>query len=150
MAIKKIPVPFCDVCGLPFLPRPKLSDGTPNPVFADPRKAKNCGKCKSVMWNSGGVDKRRKKPVESPVEVELVVVPIADWGGKDEDDPGNAQDFAVIEQTIDTFTYPGTMTVTPEIQAKMDEVGFPKSFGQVSRCNHGLYSCPQCHPEIAA
>ena len=62
MAVKKIPVPFCDWCGLPFLPKFLLKDGTRNPIFDHPEKSKRCGKCKRTGWNAGGVDRRRKKP----------------------------------------------------------------------------------------
>ena len=69
MAVKRIPVPFCDWCGLPFLPKFKLKDGTPNPIFDHPEKSKRCGKCKRTGWNAGGVDRRRKNPVEKIPQV---------------------------------------------------------------------------------
>lgn len=67
VAINKIPVPFCDVCGDPFLPKFKLPDGTHNPIFDKPEQSKRCGKCKTTRWNAGGVD-RRRKVVEDQVE----------------------------------------------------------------------------------
>ena len=71
MAVKKISVPFCDWCGLPFLPKFKLKDGTPNPIFDHPEKSKRCGKCKRTGWNAGGIDRRRKNPAVSTVEAKL-------------------------------------------------------------------------------
>jgi hypothetical protein len=74
MAVKKIPVPFCDWCGLPFLPKFRLKDGTQNPIFYHPEKSKRCGKCKRTGWNAGGVDRRRKSvpKVESAASAPLV------------------------------------------------------------------------------
>ena len=74
MAVKKIPVPFCDVCGEPWLPKHRLDDGTLNPIFEHPDRAKRCGKCKSTCWNAAGIDRRRKPNVESPAEVSQVTV----------------------------------------------------------------------------
>lgn len=62
MAVRKIPIPFCDWCKQPFLPKFVLKDGTPNPIFDHPERSKRCGKCKRTGWNAGGVDRRRKKP----------------------------------------------------------------------------------------
>ena len=59
MAIKKIPVPFCDQCGEPWLPKFRMN-GDSNPIFDHPEQSKRCGKCKSTRWNSGDVDRRRK------------------------------------------------------------------------------------------
>ena len=69
MAVNKIPVPFCDWCGMPFLPKFKLKDGTRNPIFDHPEKSKRCGKCKRTGWNAGGIDRRRKKPVPEAPQV---------------------------------------------------------------------------------
>lgn len=66
MAVKKIPVPFCDWCGNPFLPKFRLKDGTPNPIFDHPERSKRCGKCKRTGWNAGGVDRRRKSVEKIP------------------------------------------------------------------------------------
>lgn len=60
MAVKNIPVPFCDVCGEPWLPKFKQPDGTHNPIFNHPEQSKRCGKCKTTRWNAAGVDRRRK------------------------------------------------------------------------------------------
>ena len=67
MAVKSIPVPFCDECGEPWLPKFKLPDGTHNPIFDHPEDSKRCGKCKTTRWNAAGLD-RRRKPIEIPVE----------------------------------------------------------------------------------
>lgn len=71
MAIKKIPVPFCDCCGEPWLPKHRLAGGALNPLFEHPERSKRCGKCKKATWNAGGVDGRRKKLVIAPAGAEL-------------------------------------------------------------------------------
>jgi hypothetical protein len=134
MAIKKIKVPFCDVCHKPWLPKFLLDDGTPNPAFLDPTLCPRCGKCKSTRWNAAGVDRRRKAVVESPAEVPQVTM----------------QD---VEQTIDAMPMP----VIPEEVFQYAEnmmKGAQILCGSIAevkgRCRHGLYSCPECHPQEAA
>lgn len=70
--VNKIPVPFCDWCKQPFLPKFNLPDGTHNPIFDHPEKSKRCGKCKRTGWNAGGVDRRRKQPVAVVEEIPQV------------------------------------------------------------------------------
>ena len=67
--MKNIPVPFCDECGEPWLPKFRLADGTRNPIFDHPEDSKRCGKCKTTRWNAAGVDRRRKQAQESVPEV---------------------------------------------------------------------------------
>ena len=131
MAIRKIPVPFCDVCGEPWLPKHRAADGTVNPLFEKPEKSKRCGKCKSTRWNAAGVDRRRKAVVESPAEVPQVTV---------ED----------VEQTIAAVPMP----VIPEEvfqYAKQLKSEFQAISGGTNvRCKHGLYACPECHHQEVA
>jgi hypothetical protein len=84
MAIKEIKVPFCDVCGEPWLPKFHQANGMPNPIFEHPEQSKRCGKCKSTRWNANGVDRRRKTQPQDTTETETPEVTIAD-----------------VEQTID-------------------------------------------------
>lgn len=134
MAIRKIPVPFCDVCGEPWLPKHRAADGTVNPLFEKPEKSKRCGKCKSTRWNAAGVDRRRKAVVESPAEVPQVTV----------------QD---VEQTIDNAAALGLAVMErnsdPTVAAAAEEVA-KAIFYPNARCRHGLYSCPECHHQEAA
>lgn len=51
MAIVKIEVPQCDVCGEIWLPDKRLPDGSLNPARKHPEKCKRCGKCKTPRWN---------------------------------------------------------------------------------------------------
>jgi hypothetical protein len=121
VAIKKIPVPFCDVCGEPWLPKVKLPDGTHNPIFDHPENSKRCGKCKTTRWNANGVD-RRRKPVEQVIPTELIL---------DADELSKIPEVNLVDvlQTIDQ--------------------GAPKGYS-TGRCKHMLYNCPQCHPKEAA
>ena len=121
MAIRKIPVPFCDVCGEPWLPKHRAADGTVNPLFEKPEKSKRCGKCKSTRWNAAGVDRRRKAVVESPSEVPQVTA-------------------GDVLQTLDA-------PMSSEKMEQYDKI-FPPPPG-ISRCKHGLYSCPECHDQEA-
>ena len=138
MAIKKIPVPFCDCCGKPWLPEFRLPDGTPNPAFDDPSLLKRCGKCKKTGWNSAGIDRRRKTitfladpddgPVVGTVEAEIEIeIPIP-----------NPRSQCLIENLP-----------VPQVTRSDVEQTIDRSLKATSRCAHGLYSCPQCHPERA-
>jgi len=126
MAVKKIPVPFCDVCGEPWLPKHRAADGTVNPLFEKPENSKRCGKCKSTRWNAAGVDRRRKKPVQ--------------------DSP---------EEIISAFDGPVAQELVPSMQERLDssvtileqylerEEALKRSVN--ARCKHMLYDCPECH-----
>jgi len=74
VAVKKIPVPFCDWCGLPFLPKFLLKGGTRNPIFDHPEKSRRCGKCKRTGWNAGRIDRRRKAANLQPLALSEEVV----------------------------------------------------------------------------
>lgn len=126
MAVKRIPVPFCDCCGEPWLPK-HLKDGTINPAFLDPKLLNRCGKCKRTGWNTKGLDRRRK-----PVEAE----PIPEVTQQDV-----AQTIDMPEVPAEAFAYVERLTQDAQLIA-----GGARS----SRCRHGLYSCPQCQPEKAA
>ena len=134
MAIRKIPVPFCDVCGEPWLPKHRAADGTVNPLFEKPEKSKRCGKCKSTRWNAAGVDRRRKAVVESPAEVPQVTVQDVEQTM----DNAAALELAVMERNSD-----------PMVAAAAEEVAKAICYPNV-RCKHGLYSCPECHHQEAA
>ena len=125
MAVKRIPVPFCDVCGKPWLPKHRLADGTVNPVFEKPEKSKRCGKCKSTRWNAAGVDRRRKAVIESPAEIEQQIVEVQ---------------MPKIPEEV--FQYAESMMKGAQILSGAQVLGN-------ARCRHGLYSCPECHPQEA-
>ena len=127
MAVKRIPVPFCDECGEPWLPKFKLSDGTHNPIFDKPERSKRCGKCKTTRWNAAGVDRRRKV-------VEEIVPRVT------------AED---VLQTLDMPEVPQEAFRYAEEQVARAKAvsGGTASTG---RCCHMLYNCPQCHSKEAA
>ena len=124
MAIKKIKIPFCDVCLKPWMPDFLLADGTPNPIFYHPEDSKRCGKCKSTRWNAAGVDRRRKVVVESPAEIPQVTI----------DDVRATMDLPEIPKEAFAFLEEATE------KAKAISGGVAAS----ARCRHGLYSCPEC------
>ena len=126
MAVKRIPVPFCDVCGKPWLPKHRLADGTVNPVFENPEKSKRCGKCKSTRWNAAGVDRRRKVVAESLVE-EIHPVTMDD-----------------VRATVCGLAE----NPSPALIEALGRTA--QAASAVARCKHGLYSCPECHPQEAA
>ena len=154
MAIRKIPVPFCDVCGEPSLPRHRLADGTINPIFEHPERTKRCGKCKSTRWNAAGVDRRRKAVVDSPAEafiasdvdttveeIEAACAEVPQVTVQDVEqtmDNAAALELAVMERNSD-----------PMVAAAAEEVAKAIFYPNV-RCKHGLYSCPECHHQEAA
>jgi hypothetical protein len=123
MAIRKIPVPFCDVCGEPWLPKHRAADGTVNPLFEKPEKSKRCGKCKSTRWNAAGVDRRRKAVVDSPAEVPQVTI-----------DDVRATVCGLSENP------------SPALLEALNKT----ARAAASRCKHGLYSCPECHHQGGA
>jgi hypothetical protein len=139
VAIKKIPVPFCDCCGEPWLPVHHLPDGTLNPAFDKPQLLKRCGKCKKTGWNAGGVDRRRKAitvladpedgPVVGTVEAEIDI------------------DIEIKDPRSQAIVYglPVPLVSAADVEQTID-----RPLGAIGRCRHGLYSCPQCHPEKAA
>jgi hypothetical protein len=129
MSIKKVKIPFCDQCGKPWLPDFLLADGTPNPLFEHPENCKRCGKCKSTRWNAAGVDRRRKVVVESPAEIPQVTI----------DDVRATIDLPEIPK--EAFAFLEEVTA----QAQVICGGVAAS----ARCRHGLYSCPECHPQEA-
>jgi hypothetical protein len=45
MAIRTMEIPFCDVCGLPWLPAKGQARDNPR------KHAKRCGKCKNPNWD---------------------------------------------------------------------------------------------------
>jgi hypothetical protein len=151
MAIKKIQVPFCDVCGEPWLPKHRSTDGTVNPLFEKPEKSKRCGKCKSTRWNAAGVDRRRKAVVESPVEAFIA----ADADTTQEEIETACAEIPQVtvqdvEQTIDAMPMP---VIPREVfqYAKQLKSEFQAISGRTNvRCKHGLYSCPECHHQEAA
>lgn len=51
MALIKVTLPLCDICGEPWLPDKRLPDGSKNPAYEFPELSKRCGKCKSMRWN---------------------------------------------------------------------------------------------------
>ena len=125
MAIKKIPVPFCDSCDEPWLPKFRAADGTPNPIFENPELSKRCGKCKSTRWNAAGVDRRKKVVVESPTEIPQVTI-----------DDVRATVCGLSENP------------SPEL---LEALAITAQAAVVhARCRHGLYSCPQCHSKETA
>jgi hypothetical protein len=132
--IKKIQVPFCDVCGEPWLPKHRLADGTINLVFEKPDRSKRCGKCKSTRWNAAGVDRRRKVVVEATEEVPQVTVADVEQTV----DYAVALELAVLGRHSDTT-----------VAAAADEVA-KAIFYPNARCRHGLYSCPECHHQEVA
>jgi hypothetical protein len=121
MAVKNIPVPFCDWCGFPFLPKFTLPDGTHNPIFDHPEKSKRCGKCKRTGWNAGGVDRRRKKPEADQVPQVTTQDVIATVCGLEEN------------VTPETLTSLGAVVTAVVERAR--------------RCRHGLFNCEKCRPE---
>ena len=143
MAIRKIPVPFCDVCGEPWLPKHRAADGTVNPLFENPEKSKRCGKCKSTRWNASGVDRRRKAVVESPAEAFIA---------SDVDTTVEEIEAACAEVpqvTIDDVraTVCGlSKNPSPALLEALNET----ARAAAARCKHGLYSCPECHHQEAA
>jgi DNA-directed RNA polymerase subunit M/transcription elongation factor TFIIS len=130
MAVKKISVPFCDVCGEPWLPKHRLANGTINPVFENPDRSKRCGKCKSTRWNSDGVDRRRKvvEAVSSDKEATVNIQTLQDA----DEQPASPPVVAIQDQ--ENFLEPF-----------YEKAGIPTS----ARCRHGLYVCPECHPQEA-
>lgn len=121
MAVKKIPVPFCDVCQQPFLPKFILKDGTRNPIFDHPERSKRCGKCKRSNWNSGGLDRRRK-----PAKVESAEsAPLAD--------------AIKVPVTLDSLERQAPQVTAADVAQTIDI--------QVAarRCKHRLFNCPECH-----
>ena len=140
MAIRNIPVPFCDECGEPWLPKFKLPDGTHNPIFDHPEDSKRCGKCKTTRWNAAGVDKRRKTVEEPSVEeyaaatsVQLSSIAL----GKD---PVAAEAAELVASAC------GIPIVTRQDVLQTIDRPAPST----GRCKHMLYNCPQCHPKEAA
>ena len=127
MAIKRIPVPFCDVCKEPWLPKHRLADGTVNPVFTDPSLGKRCGKCKRTGWNAGGVDRRRKQPL-----------------GAVSGDKEAAVDSQTLQDADEQPASPPAATIEDAAQV----IDAPVKVA--GRCKHMLYKCPQCHSEKAA
>ena len=146
MAIKKIKIPFCDQCGKPWLPDFLLADGTPNPLFEHPEDCKRCGKCKSTRWNAGGVDRRRKAVVESPAEtfiaadaeiaVEEIEIACAEIPNVTIDD---------VRATVCGLSKNPSLALLDALS----ETARAASVAGLSRCRHGLYACPECHPPEA-
>lgn len=110
-----------------------------------------CGKCKSWLWNGSKSDRKRKPAVESPVEVEEIpqvnigdVLQTMDTGA----DPDRTAYLLYTRPVFEDGTVGETKTreITEE-QFKAHNEIVAKIQG---RCRHGLYSCPQCHPEKAA
>ena len=135
MAVKKIPVPFCDWCEQPFLPKFRLKDGTRNPIFDHPEKSKRCGKCKRTGWNAGGVDRRRKNTI-------TVIA-----------DPEDGPFVSTIKEQLDVdipIENPRTQVLIKNLQPVTARPQAPVEARKTTRCRHNLYKCPQCHPEEAA
>ena len=135
MAIKTIPVPFCDQCDEPWLPKHLLADGTPNPIFEHPEDSKRCGKCKSTRWNAGGVDRRRKAVAQDSDAVVVVPSPSftkEEWTKLAQDTEKRAEEKESFAKYRDAFVSAAA--------AENAEKG---------RCRHGLYSCRECHPQEA-
>jgi hypothetical protein len=125
--IKKVKIPFCDQCGKPWLPDFLLADGTPNPLFEHPEDCKRCGKCKSTRWNAGGVDRRRKTVVESPAEIPVVTI----------DD---------VRATVCGLSENSSQALVKDLGRTAEYVERAAGY---TRCKHGLYCCPECHPPEA-
>jgi hypothetical protein len=134
MAVKKIPVPFCDWCGFPFLPKFRLPDGTHNPIFDHPEKSKRCGKCKRTGWNAGGVDRRRKMP--------LSLQPLA---------IGTGVELPPLPDGMeDGVPPPRTAATQPQDGAPAPDKTAPAPAPRARRCKHGLFTCKKCDGEQAA
>lgn len=125
MAVKNIPVPFCDQCGEPWLPKFKQPDGTHNPIFDNPEESKRCGKCKTTRWNAAGVDKRRKDQAVS--------------GDKE---------TAVNNQTPQDLDARPGLPPAVSMQDVLQTIDRPTT--STGRCKHMLFNCPECHKAEAA
>jgi hypothetical protein len=123
VAVKKIPVPFCDWCGVPFLPKFRLKDGTLNPIFDHPEKSKRCGKCKRTGWNAGGIDRRRKPVIEEIPKV-------------------TTQDVIATVCGLEENVKPETLKSLGAVAVAAVE--------RPRRCKHGLFTCQKCHGEQTA
>ena len=158
MAIKTIPVPFCDQCDEPWLPKHLLADGTPNPIFEHPEDSKRCGKCKSTRWNAGGVDRRRKAVAQDSDAVVVVPGPSftkEEWTklAQEPESPMQERQEALMEAIEIARNAPIPMPEVPaeafqylqEMTAKAQAI--TGCVEASARCRHGLYACPECHPQ---
>jgi hypothetical protein len=66
MAIVKMDLPKCDVCGEVWLPDKQIRDKSTNKVITNPardnpRLCKRCGKCKTPTWNKNSSANRSQR-----------------------------------------------------------------------------------------